>query len=152
MPFYNFGLEGYLPYALGAAAILAVLLSLFRRAIFGIYFLVPLLPLQTIRYRLNDLPLGSSIVYVMLLAIGIGVLREGKPLFPKTPWTWCLAIYTLFLFVSLWTGAGYLNSPTTASRGSTVWRLDGIYDHACLFLMVVASVRTANDVKKVLSL
>ncbi len=110
MPFYNFGLEGYVGYALYGLAIAALLAAVCWRPVAGLYFLTPLLPLQTVRYRLNGFPWGESVVYVMLLGIGLGLWRKGKPVLPATPWTRLLVIYCLFTFASLWAGAWYLGA------------------------------------------
>ena len=106
----HFGLDSYVAYILYAAGVAAMLASLFWRPIAGIFYLLPLLPLQTIRYRMNDLPMGSSVIGIMLLAVLLGVLRRGHPVLPKTPWTRLLVIYGVFTYASLCLGALYLGS------------------------------------------
>jgi len=106
----NLGLESAAPYVPYAAAIIAFLLSVFWRPIVGIYYLVPLIPLQTVRYFMNELPLGQSVVDIMLLGIGIGVLRRGKWIIPKTPFTLLLCIFALYSYITLWNGAFYLKA------------------------------------------
>jgi putative inorganic carbon (HCO3(-)) transporter len=147
VPFYNLGLEGYLPYALYTAAIAAFLLSIFRGAIFGLYFLIPLIPLQTIRYRLNDLPLGASVVYIILFAVGIGILRERRPLLPKTPWTTPLTVYILFTLASLWAGAAYLSTsaPLPGDQRFNDWL--AYMTMPALFFAVTACVDSMKEIK-----
>ena len=65
----HFGLEQYVPWVLYLSATAAFLLSLFWRPQVGLYFLVPLLPLQTIRYRLMDMPLGNKLIDILLLGV-----------------------------------------------------------------------------------
>jgi len=84
---FHLGLEPYVAIVLYIAMIVAFLGSVFRSSIIGIYFLLPLIPLQTIRYRLAEYPLGASVVGVILLGVILGQLREGKPIFRKTPFT-----------------------------------------------------------------
>ncbi|HTT20942.1 MAG TPA: O-antigen ligase family protein [Candidatus Sulfotelmatobacter sp.] len=105
----NLGLESYVPYVLYCSAIVAVLLSIFWRPIAGIFYLLPLIPLQTLRYRLNDFPLGSSLFGVMLIGIAVGLLRSGRPVFPRTSWTKFLTVFALFTFGSLCQGSLYLD-------------------------------------------
>ena len=83
----HLGLDTNFAYVLYAAGIVAFLASIFWRPIVGLFYLIPLLPLQTIRYRMDDLPLGSSVIGLMLVAVAVGVLRRRQPLLPKTPWT-----------------------------------------------------------------
>lgn len=107
----HFGLDGYVSYILYAAAIGAFLLSVFWRPIAGIFYLLPLIPLQTIRYRTNDLPLGESLVGIILLGVVLGLIRRGQSVLPKSPWTMLVAIYGIFTYVSLCLGSTYLGRP-----------------------------------------
>lgn len=106
----NLGLETATPYVLYTAGIVVVLLSIFWRPIAGIYYLVPLIPLQTVRYYMNQFPLGNSVVEIIMLAVGIGVIRRGKSIIPKTPFTVLLCIFALYTYVTLWNGSFYLKA------------------------------------------
>ena len=81
----HFGLEQYVPLALYVGAVAAFLLSLFWRPQAGLYFLVPLLPLQTIRYRILDFPLGNKLIDMLLLGVVLGAVFKGGFRFAKTP-------------------------------------------------------------------
>jgi putative inorganic carbon (hco3(-)) transporter len=107
----NFGLEPYIHYVLYMAAIGAFLLSVFWKPITGIFYLLPLIPLQTLRYRTNDLPLGSSIVGIILVGVALGLWRKGRPILPKSRWTRLLIVYGLFTYLSLCLGSTYLGQP-----------------------------------------
>jgi putative inorganic carbon (hco3(-)) transporter len=108
---FHFGLEPYVAIVLYLAMIAAFLGSIFRSSIIGIYFLLPLIPLQTIRYRLAEYPLGASVVGVMFLGVILGLLREGKPIFRKTPFTGIIVIYGAFTFFSLCLGSFSIDRP-----------------------------------------
>ena len=120
----NFGLESYISYFLYGIAIAAALLSVFWRPIVGILYLLPLIPLQSLRYRINDLPLGESVVGIMLVAVGVGLWRQGKPIFVNTPWTKLICIYVIFTFASLWHGSMFLGDslPLPGSPRFGVWQ------------------------------
>jgi O-antigen ligase len=107
----HFGAEGSLGYLLYIGAIVSVLASIFWRPVVGIFYLVPLIPLQTARYRLNDFPLGASVIVIVLLAVAIGIMRQKKPVLPKTPWSVPIGIYAAFTFLSLILGSFYLGAP-----------------------------------------
>jgi len=121
--FIHFGLEGTTGLILYIAAILSVLATIFWRPIVGIFFLLPLIPLQTIRYRMNDYPLGSSMVWIILLAVAIGLIRLKRPLLPRTPWTILLVIYMIYTLVSLIWGSVYLGVelPRPGDPRFSVW-------------------------------
>jgi O-antigen ligase len=144
----NFGFGGLAPACLYAAMILVFMLSVFWRPIVGLYFFVPLIPLQTVRYRITDFPLGASLVYVVLLGVALGLVRKGRPLLPKTPWTGLLLVYVLFTFVSLCLGSFYLDSPLpwfAHDRRFSDWC--DYMTMPFLFLLVASAVTEARQIK-----
>lgn len=143
----NFGLEGFLPYVLYGTAVIAFLLSVFWRPIAGIFYLTPLIPLQTIRYRLNDLPLGASIVGVMLVGIAIGLLRRRQSVLPKTPWTLLLVVYAVFTFVSLCFGSVYLGVPLPVPGDTRFGVWQDYMTMPALLLLVAAVAPTRGEIK-----
>jgi putative inorganic carbon (hco3(-)) transporter len=108
---FHFGLEPYVPYVLYFSAIVAFLASIFYKPVVGVYYLLPMIPLQTMRYRLAEFPLGASLVGVICLGIVLGLLREGKPVLTKTPWTGIIIVYAIFTFLSLCLGSFYVDRP-----------------------------------------
>ena len=107
----NFGLEGYLGGTLYVLAVWLVLYSIFKRPMAGLYVLVPIIPLQTIRYRLQDYPLGGSVVGVILLGVALGLLLKRRPFLGRTPWNTLLIVFCVFTFASLCWGSLYLKQP-----------------------------------------
>src|SRR5215469_5279165 len=101
----HFGLTSFGATFLYSGFIVACLLSLFWRPIVGIYFLVPIIPLQTARYYLIGLPLGKSVVDVTVLCIMLGLLIHSRSVFAKTPWNLLLCVYSVFTFLSLCQGS-----------------------------------------------
>lgn len=106
----HFGLEGITGLVLYLAAIAGFLAAAFRNPVYGLYVLIPLLPLQTIRYRLNQFPLGASFVGVMLLGVAIGLLRQRRSVLPRTGWNALLIIYGAYTLVTLVLGSFYLGT------------------------------------------
>jgi len=100
----DFPLREYTGLALYSATVVVVLLTIFWRPIVGLYSLLPLIPLQTMRYRLNAYPFGQSVVGIMIVAIILGIVLKGKSPLPKTPWTRLLCIFGAFTYLSLWWG------------------------------------------------
>jgi putative inorganic carbon (hco3(-)) transporter len=147
----HFGLEPYVPYVLYLGAIVAFLLAVFRKPIYGIYFLLPLIPLQTLRYRLNEFPLGASIVGIMLLGVVLGLWREGKPILRKSPWTGILLVYGVFTFISLWLGSFYLDRalPLPGDERFAVWQ---DYITMLALLPIVAAVAPDKRQMKIMIL
>lgn len=143
----HFGLEGIVGLALYLAFICASLLSVFWRPVVGIFYLLPLIPLQTIRYRMNEYPLGGSVVGIILVAVALGVLRKGGPLFPKTPWTKLLLVYVPFTFLSLCFGSFYLGKPLPLPGDPRFGVWQDYMTLPALLLMVAAVRPTATQIK-----
>ena len=145
----HFGLEpfvGYLEYLFFLASLCA---TVFWRPIVGIFFLLPMIPLQTIRYRVNSLPLGESLVGIMLVGIVLGLLRRGQPILPKTPWTNLLCTYGGFTFLSLCLGSFYLgqSSPFPSTSRFGVWQEYMVMP--ALLLLTAATAPTNRQMKAI---
>lgn len=155
--FIHFGLDSnpansaLILYVLGIVALLFS--AVFKRPAVGVYFLAPLLPLQTVRYRLHELPLGAQLTDVLLLGIFVGIWRSGHPIFAKTPVTKVFLVFMAFSYLSLWGGALYLGT------GFPFWfddpRLSDWKNYMVIFLVffaVLGAIRTPRQVKILLFL
>jgi O-antigen ligase len=149
----NFGLSHVVPYVEYLIFIVSVFLTVFWRPVVGIFFLLPLIPLQTIRYRLNDFPLGGSVVGIMLFAIVLGVLWRGDPVLPRTPWTRLLCLYAFFTFFSLCLGSYYLGGSLALPWNDPrfgVWQ--DYMTMPALLLLTVAVHPTSRQMKAIILL
>lgn len=136
---YHFGLEAYLGLALYCTGIVASLLSLFWRPSLGLYFLIPLIPLQTTRYRMMAFPLGGSLVNIILLAVALGLLRGRKWIIPRTPWTVFIGLYAFYTFGSI-----FLNSDNLILRLTEWWNYMLM---PLLFFLVTVTVKDVRQMK-----
>lgn len=149
----NLGLGSIAPYVLYGAAITAVLLSIFWRPIAGIYYLAPLIPLQTVRYYINDFPFGQSVVDITLLAVGIGLLRRGRRILPKTPFTVLFCVLAVYLYFCLWNGSFYLKAdlPLSLSNPRFIeWK--NLMTMPLLFFLAVAVIDDVKQIKLLVAL
>jgi len=143
----NFGLESYIPYVLYSGAVIAFLLSIFWRPIVGLFYLLPLIPLQTLRYRVNDFPLGASLFGVMLVGVALGLLRSGQPVFPRTHWTRFLAVFAVFTFGSLCLGSLYLDKPMPLPGNPRFGNWQEYMVMPALLLLTASAVRTKREMQ-----
>jgi len=74
------GLGHYIPFIAYLGFWVATLYSLFGRPLWGFYYLLPFLPYRTMRDHFLDLPLGSNVVTILVLAIIVGAILHGKRL------------------------------------------------------------------------
>lgn len=143
----HFGLEGFVPLALYLGALTAFLLSLFWRPQAGLYYLIPLLPLQTMRYKLLDMPLGNKLIDLLLLGVVLGCMFKGGFRFVKTPMNKVLVLFGIFCYIQLWRGAFFLNTELPFSISNP--RFSNWKNYMVMFLLfgIVASV--IKEVKQI---
>jgi O-antigen ligase len=133
--------------------IVVFLLSCFWKPELGLYFMVPLLPLQTVRYRLHAFPLGSLFVDVMLLGVAIGLWRKGHPIFPKTPLNKIILVFAGLTYVLLWRGTFFINAPLPLwfnDERLSDWKNYMVMP--ILFLVVTSAITTTKQMKILLVL
>lgn len=147
---YNFGLEGYVGLVLYMTMWVAFYLSIFKEPVYGLYFIAPLLPVQTVRYRLNEYPLGSSVVSILMIGMAIGLWKRGKSPLAKTPWTVFLIGFGLFTFASLIQGTFYLGENLGSFFSDprfNDWR--DYFTMIALLIFTAATVTTRNMMQTV---
>jgi putative inorganic carbon (HCO3(-)) transporter len=137
------GLTPTLLYIAGFAAFVA---SVFWRAEIGLYYIVPLLPLQTLRYKLHEFPLGSKWIDLLLLGVAIGLLRQGDSIFTKTPLRKWLAALAVLTYFSLWRGTFFLN--TSLPLWFDDARLSDWKNYMVIFLLFFLALAAIKNVKQ----
>src|SRR5579871_2158440 len=143
----HFGLEGFVPLVLYMGALVAFLLSLFWRPQAGLYFLVPLLPMQTMRYKILDMPLGNKLIDLLLLGVVLGAMFKGGFRFAKTPMNKLLVFFGIFCYIQLWRGAFFLNSELPFSISDP--RFSNWKNYMVMFILFAVVVSVIEDVKQI---
>ncbi len=149
----HFGLEGYVPLTLYLSAIAAFGLSVFWKPQAGLYFLIPLLPLQTVRYRLMDYPLGNKLIDIILVGVVLGAALKGGFKFVKTPMNKVLVLYGLFCYLQLWRGTFFINSELPLSISDP--RFSDWKNYMVLFILfgiVASTIKTVRQIQIVVLL
>jgi putative inorganic carbon (hco3(-)) transporter len=143
----HLGLEPYVPMALYLSALIAFGLSVFWKPQAGLYYLIPLLPLQTVRDRLIELPLGNKLVDIMLVGVVLGAVVKGGFKFVQTPLNRILLLYGIFCYLQLWRGAFFLNSALPLDIGNP--RFSDWKNYMVLFILFAIVASTIKDVKQI---
>lgn len=145
---FGLGIESILPLVLYIGGIIAFLLSLFWRPQIGLYYLVPLLPLQTLRHRVHDYPLGTELVEIILLAVLVGsVLRSRDHSFSRVPLSRWVVIFAVFSYISLWRGSIFLGTDLPLSFDDA--RLADWKNYLVMPLLFYVVATTMKDVKQI---
>lgn len=153
----HIGLHGLGPYILYFGGVAAFLLSVAWKPQIGLYFLIPFLPMQTVRDWLHgpELPLGEKFVDILLLGVLIGLLlhREERKIFVSSPLNKALLVVIALTYLSLWQGAFYLGGPLPLAiddpRFST-WK--NYVEMFLLFFVAAGSIRTRKQMAIVIGL
>ena len=146
---------------LGASSLLVYLamvfvipLSIFWQPRLGLYLLVPMMPLQTMRYQLQLLPFGDKFVDALLLAVILGLLIQKPGSFPpKTPLNQYLLFFCFFLYVMLWVGSVGLHLPwpiLPSDDRFAVWK--NTVEMPLLFLVVTSAIENKKQMLLLLAL
>lgn len=153
----EFGGLGTTSMLLYAVAICVIPLAIFWRPALAVYVLVPLMPLQTLRYQLQALPLGHKFVDVLLLAAIVGLFihrnESGERVFPRTRLNGFLLKYCIFLYAMLWSGSYVLRLPWPLTPGDdrlADWK--NFAEMPILFLVVTAVITTRKQMLTLLTL
>ena len=143
----HFGLEPYIGLVLYLGASGAFLMSILWRPQAGLYFLVPLLPLQTIRYKIMDYPLGNKLIDLLLLGVVLGAALHGGFRAAKTSMNKLLLFFGLFCYVELWRGAFYLNSDLPLSISDP--RFSSWKNYMVMFVLFTVVSAVIKDMKQI---
>lgn len=151
----HLGLSDFAPLVMYIGAIVAFVLSIAWKPQIGLYYLVPLLPMQTARYWLHSYPLGEKLVDILLLGVLVGLFlhRAERQIFGSSPLNRVLLVIFVLTYLSLWQGAFYLGGPLPISfddpRFST-WK--NYVEMFFLFFVAAASIRTRKQMAIVIGL
>jgi len=143
----HLGLDSYAATSLWLAEIIAFLLSVFWRPSIGVYLLIVLLPLQTIRYRVHGYFLGDQFIDLLLLGAILGLIRLGEPVFTKTPLNRLLLIYIVYTYLSMFRGSFFLGSDLPlwfSDPRVSEWK-NYVVDLLVMFMVMTNTIRTKRQ-------
>ena len=156
MIFAGNGGIGLTPLLIYAAALCVIPLAILWRPVLAVYLLVPLMPLQTLRYEVQGLPFGGKFVDALMIAGLIGLFlhrNDGEPALPKTRLNRYILIYCSLLYVSLWMGSYILHLPWPihpSDERFADWK--NLVEMPLLFLLVTGTVKTKKQMFTLLAL
>ena len=77
------GLVHHIPLVAYLGFWVMILVSLGGRPLLGLYYMMPFLPYRTMRDHFLDYPLGNNVMTILVIAVIVGALIQGKHL-PKS--------------------------------------------------------------------
>jgi len=118
------------------------------------YFLVPLLPMQTARYWVHEFPLGEKLVDVLLLGVVIGLIIHCKrPRILSTPLNKVLFIFFAVTYFALWEGSFFVHAPLPLALDDprfSDWK--NYVEMMLIFFIAASAIRTSKQMTLIISL
>jgi O-antigen ligase len=150
----HFGVSSFGPFLIYIGAIVAFFLSLFWKPQVGLFFLVPLLPMQTARYWVHEYPLGEKLIDIVLLGVILGLVIHGKrPFVVSSPLNKILIGFFVVTYFALWEGSFFIHAPLPLSISDTrVSDWKNFVEMMALFFIAAAVIRTRKQVIIIIAL
>jgi O-antigen ligase len=140
------GIGHYIPLVAYLGCWVAIVASLAGRPIWGLYYMLPLLPYRTLRDHFLEHPLGGNVLTILVLAVIIGALLQGKRL-PKSNIYVIWFIFAVYMYLSMWLGTALGHAP------APLWITDVNFatwkDYLLIPLVFVAAGLVVKDRKTV---
>ncbi len=107
---FGTGIGHYIPLVAYLGFWVMCLVSLGGRPLLGLYYMIPFLPYRTMRDHFDDYPLGGNMLTLLVIAVIVGALFQGKHL-PKSKLYVAWLIFGIYLYFSMWIGTALGNAP-----------------------------------------
>ena len=104
------GIGHYIPLVAYLGFWIMCVISLTGRPLLGLYYMIPFLPYRTMRDHFLDYPLGNSVLTILVIAVIVGALIQGKHL-PKSKLYVIWLVFGVYLYLSMWLGTALGNAP-----------------------------------------
>jgi O-antigen ligase len=120
----------------------------------GLYYIIPLMPLQTIRYGMHRFPLGGSMIDLVLLGVIVGLwLHRDGSVFEGLPLKKLLVVFAIYLYIQLWHGSLTLGGAwpiSTANVRVSLWK--NLVEMPFMYAATFAAIRSAKQIRFVVVL
>jgi putative inorganic carbon (hco3(-)) transporter len=140
------GIGQYIPLVAYLGFWVMCIVSLAKRPLWGLYYLIPFLPYRSMRDHFLDYPLGAHMPLILVLVVIFAAILRGKHL-PKSKLYIIWLVIGIYLYFSMWLGAALGNAPAPlwlADANFVTWK-----DYMIIPLVFVATSLVVEDRKDV---
>ena len=107
---FGTGIGHFVPFVAYLGFWVVSLIALFKKPVWGVYYMIPFLPYRTLRDHFLDWPLGGNVLTILVLATVIGAVLHGKRL-PKNRMYLLWLVFAVYLYLSMWMGSVLTTAP-----------------------------------------
>ena len=107
---FGTGIGHFVPFVAYLGFWVVSLIALFKKPVWGLYYMIPFLPYRTLRDHFLDWPLGGNVLTILVLATVIGAFLHGKRL-PKHRMYLLWLVFAIYLYLSMWMGSVLTTAP-----------------------------------------
>lgn len=148
-------IQSLAPFSLYIAGIVIFFISITGRVKYGLWFLVPLIPLQNVMEKLQAFPLGKDFNDILLIGMIIGWAfyknSQRHPLLAKSTLNKILFFYLIYTYFTLWEGSSFLGLPAPLNPGdSRVQNWKNYMILPLLFMLTLNNLKDKKEIKKLL--
>ena len=140
------GLGTFIPFIAYLGFWVAIVIALFRKPLYGLYYMIPFLPYRTMRDHFVEWPLGGNVLTILVLATVLGALLQGKTL-PKSKLALIWLLYGIYMYFSMWMGTVLTTAPAPlwlSDPNFVTWK-----DYMLTPLIFVAAAMVVEDRKSI---
>jgi O-antigen ligase len=138
-----------LPSALYGVAIFAALGTIFKKAEWGLYLMIVMIPQPNIWHKLHEYPMGKDFMDILIFSILLGILYQQKG-FDKTSNTTVIILVIIVSYLALWNSSLRFNLLlpfTTSNELLKDWKN---YAEMILLYFLVLNVVKKEEQQKIL--
>jgi len=140
------GLGHFVPIVIYLGFWIMCIVSLTGRPLMGLYYMIPLLPYRTLRDKFAEYPLGTNALTILVVAVILGALLQGKSL-PKSKLYGIWLVFGIYLYFSMWVGTALGLAP------APLWLTDANFvawkDYMLIPLIFLAAGLVIEDRKAI---
>jgi len=131
--------------------ILTAIVTIFRRAEWGLLLIVALIPQPNIFYKLYAFPMGKDFLDILFIAVGIGILIN-KGGFDIRGNSVLIIILVLVSYLALWNSSRNFSLPLPISYANPMIRQWKSYAFmVCMYLLTFNAIKDDENQRKILA-
>ncbi len=138
-----------LPSAVYGGMIYTTLAAIFKKAEWGLFLMVIMIPQPNVWYKLREYPMGKDFMDLLFFAIFVGILYQHKG-FEKTSNTIIIFLFLIISYLSLWNSSTQFSLPLPLTRSNELLEDWKNYAEMILLYFLVLGVVKNEDQQRTL--